>query len=257
MELLGLSLQRPPPVNGRGPSDRNAKEWFRLNPSNGVRIEFLWLVKCFGEAVENSFHVRIIVGRDIAIVVAGFRSGQRTSIGQRQGRLRMTQRRRCILTSASFPTDRAVDVRRSNGVDLTTVLRPFPRQRRRRGMLRHFHRHGRHLLLLLLISCLRQISASLRQLDRDLEVMLSSRDATETTSIEQRQPGVADDRIGAFQRHGFLLAFATDVIEREKKMMLVVEIGRKSDFDLVVEFGRVVVMEDVGGGGGDESAIRR
>ena len=51
------------------------------------------------------------------------------------------------------------------------------------------------------------------------------------------------------------MTLATDVIEGEKQVMLMMQISRKPDFDLVVEFRRIVVMKDVGGGGSDEGAV--
>ena len=161
------------------------------------------------------------------------------------------------MTSAGSATTSAIDVGSIDGVNLPSVTRAFPRKSRRRRMLRHLRRQDRLLLLLLLMTRLRQIPASFRQFDGDLELMLSSDDASEAARVEQRKPGLSDDGIGAFQRHGFLLALAADVVKGEEQMVLVMKIGGKADLDLVVEFGRVIVVKDVGRGGSDEGAIRR
>ena len=87
--------------------------------------------------------------------------------------------------------------------------------------------------------------------------MFSHGHAGQSASTEQRKPGITDDGIRSFCGQRLLLPFATDVEESEEEMMFGVEIGRQTDFDLVVEFGGDIVVKDGGGDGGDEGTVAR
>ena len=87
--------------------------------------------------------------------------------------------------------------------------------------------------------------------------MFSHGHAGQSASSEQRQPGISHDGVGSFRGQRLLLSFATDVEESEEEMMFGVEIGRQTDFDLVVEFGGDIVVKDGGGDGRNEGTVAR